>query len=172
VPRRSKTELQGLVDKIVYMYVSMGKRQQDIADELTAKGYQVSKGAVNRTLKTHAKRISELRSKQEWAETLIAATDKTPRLGIAGAALQIASVKLLEEIDGLDLGGIGPEKALTLLTRVSRAIGLAANVELNFERGRKQGLLDAEKKLEEVAEQLGIKDKMAFIRTELLGLKK
>lgn len=172
MPRRSKTELQGLVDKIVYMYINMGKRQQDIADELTAKGYQVSKGAVHRAIKNHAKRIKELRSKQDWAETLIAATNKTPRLDIAGAGLQIASMKLLEEVDGLDLGDIEPEKMLTLLTRVSRAIGLAANVELNFERGRKQGILDAEKKLEEASDELGITDKIKTIKAQLLGLRK
>jgi hypothetical protein len=41
MPRRSKTELQ---DKIVYMYINRGKRQQDIADVLNAQGYQISKG--------------------------------------------------------------------------------------------------------------------------------
>jgi len=173
VPRRSKTELQGLVDKIVYMYINQGKRQQDIADELTAKGYKVSKGAVQRTLKSHARRLKELKEKQDWAETLIAATNKTPRLDIADAGLQIAAMKLLEEVDGVDFTDMDDEKKILLLTRVSRAIGLAANVELNFERGRKQGLLDAEKKLEEKAAALGIPDeKMAIIRAEVFNLKK
>ncbi len=173
MPRRSKTELQGLVDKIVYMYISQGKRQQDIADALTSQGYHVSRAAVQRTLKSHARRLKELKDKQDWAETLIAATNKTPRLDIADAGLQIAAMKLLEEVDGVDFADIDGEKKILLLTRVSRAIGLAANVELNFERGRKQGLLDAEKKLEEKAAALGIPDeKMAVIRAEVFGLKK
>jgi len=173
MPRRSKTELQGLVDKIVNMYICQGKRQQDISDALTAEGYHVSRAAVQRTLKSHARRLKELKDKQDWAETLIAATNKTPRLDIADAGLQIAAMKLLEEVDGVDFASMDGEKKILLLTRVSRAIGLAANVELNFERGRKQGLLDAEKKLDEKAAALGISDKaMAVIRAEVFGLKK
>jgi len=172
VPRRSKIELQGLVDKIIMMYVNQGKRQQDIATELTEKGFQVSKGAVNRTIKNHTKTLKEIKEKQEWAKTLIAATDKTPRLDIADAALRIAAMKLLEEVSDIeDFGEMNEGDKVALLTKVSRAIGLAASVELNFERGRKQGLFDAGKKLEAAAEKLGISDeKMAFIRAEVFGL--
>jgi hypothetical protein len=154
------------------MYINQGKRQQDIADALTAQGYQVSRGAVQRALKSHARRLRELKEKQDWAETLIAATNKTPRLDIADAGLQIAAMKLLEEVDGVDFKAIDDEKKILLLTRVSRAIGLAANVELNFERGRKQGLLDAGKKFNEKAGALNIPDEAkAFIMSEIFGLK-
>jgi len=176
MPQRSKIELQGLVDKVVYMYINQGKRQQDIAEELSKQGFQISKGGVNRVIKNHAKQLKDLKEKQNWAESLIAATNKTPRLSIADAGLQIASMKLLEDISEMgieDMQEIDTEKKIALLTKVSRAIGLAANVELNFERGRKQGLLDAGKKLEEVQKKLDISDeKMAYIRAEVFGLKK
>ena len=174
MPRRSKIELQGLVDRIIGMYINRGMRQQDIANELTKQGFQVSKGAVNRTIKSHAKALKEIKEKQEWAKTLIAATDKTPRLDIADAGLRIAAMKLLEEVSDIEnFGEMNEGDRVALLTKVSRAIGLAANVELNFERGRKKGLFDAGKKLEEAAEELGIsKEKMAYIRAEVLGLKK
>jgi hypothetical protein len=46
-------------------------------------------------------------------------------------------------------------------------------VELNFERGRKQGLLEAEKKLEENAGPLGLSDKtMAILKADFFGLNK
>jgi len=172
VPRRSKVELQGLVDRIVTMYINQGMRQQDIATKLTAQGFQVSKGAVNRTLKSHNSTLKEIKEKQEWAKTLIAATDKTPRLDIADAGLRIAAMKLLEEVSNIDsFGEMDEGEKVALLTKVSRAIGLAANVELNFERGRKQGLFEAGKKLEAAAEKLGISDeKMAFIKAEVFGL--
>jgi len=174
VPRRSKVELQGLVDRIVTMYVNMGMRQQDIADKLTKQGFEVSKGAVCRTLKSHNQTLKEIKEKQEWAKTLIAATEKTPRLDIADAGLQIAAMKLLEEVSDVEnFGKMEAGDKVALLTKVSRAIGLASNVELNFERGRKQGLLDAGKKLEEAAEEIGIpKEKLDYIRTKVIGLKK
>jgi len=174
VPRRSKTELQGLVDLIVMMYINQGKRQQDIANELTAKGYKVSKGAVQRTLKNHSKYLKELKEKQDWAKVLTEATNKTPRLEIADAALQITAMKLLEEVSEIDnFSELEPDKKIIMLTRVTRAIGLASNVELNFERGRKAGWLEAEKKLDEKAAALGISDEaMSVIRSEVFGLKK
>ena len=172
MPRRSKIELQGLVDKICYMYINKGMRQQDIASDLTKQGFQVSKAAVSRTIKSHTKTLKEIKEKQEWAKTLIAATDKTPRLDIADAGLRIAAMKLLEEVSDIEnFGEMNEGDKVALLTKVSRAIGLAANVELNFERGRKQGLFDAGKKLEAAAVKLGISDeKMAFIKAEVFGL--
>ncbi|MDR3334747.1 MAG: DUF3486 family protein [Treponema sp.] len=172
MPRRSKIELQGLVEEIIRLYYTEGKRQEDIADELLAKGYEASKGGVNRALKNHAKQLKELKAKQQWAETLIAATDKTPRLSIADAGLQIAATKLLEEVSELEeLGDMEPEKLVTLLTRVSRAIGLAANVELNFERGRKAGILETRKKLEEAARSVELPETVLnAIKAQLFGL--
>jgi hypothetical protein len=44
-------------------------------------------------------------------------------------------------------------------------------VELNFERGRKQGLLDAKKEIETSAKELGLSDKtMNIIRARFVGL--
>jgi hypothetical protein len=156
------------------MYINQGKRQQDIASALAAQGYNVSKGAVQRTLKKHSAYLKDLREKRDWAKVLTEETSKTPRLEIADAGLQIAAMKLLEEVSNIDnFNDMGPDGKIALLTKVSRAIGLAANVELNFERGRKQGLLDAGKKLEESAEELGLSEKaLAVIKADLLGLNK
>jgi len=174
VPRRSKIELLGLVETIIQLYYSQGKKQQEIADHLTKKGYAVSKGSVHRAIKSHSKQLKELKKKQEWAEALIGATNKTPRLGIADAALQIAAMKLLEEISEIgcsDLKEMDADKKISLLAKVSRAIGLAANVELNFERGRKQGIIESKGKLEAVAKEIGIPDeKMKQLKAKVFGI--
>jgi hypothetical protein len=156
------------------MYYQQGKRQADIAAELAKKGYQVSKGQVHRTLKSHSRQLKELKEKQDWAKVLTEATNKTPRLEIADAALQITAMKLLEEVSEIDnFRKMEIDEKVVLLTKVTRAIGLASNVELNFERGRKQGLLDAEKKLDEKAEALGLsRETKARIRDEIFGLNK
>jgi hypothetical protein len=174
MPRRSRTELLGLVDIIIQMYYQQGKRHKDIAEELTKKGYRVSKGAVQRALKSHSKQLRELKEKQDWAKVLTEATNKTPRLEIADAALQITAMKLLEEVSEIDnFKDMDADEKIVLLTKVTRAIGLASNVELNYERGRKAGWLEAEKKLDEKAAALGISDEaMSVIRAEVFGLKK
>jgi len=174
VPQRSKLELLGLVETVVQMYYQQGKRQKEIADMLVARGYSISKGAVQRTIKSRTKQLKELKKKQDWAETLIAATNKTPRLSIADAGLQISAMKLLEDISEIgieDISEMPSEKKILLLTRVSRAIGLAANVELNFEKGRKQGIIEAQDKLEEAGKEIGISDEtMNFLKAKVFGI--
>jgi len=154
------------------MYHSEGFRQKEIADRLSAKGYCVSKASVGRALKSHSRRLRELKKNQDWAEALIAATNNTARLDIADAGLQIAAMKLLEEVSQIDnFETMDPEEKVVLLTRVSRAIGLAANVELNFKRGRKQGIIDAGKKLEEAGKKAGLDDEtMKTIYAEVTGI--
>jgi hypothetical protein len=157
VPQRSKIELLGLVESVVEMYFTQGLRQQEIADNLAASGYEISKAAVGRAIKSYAKKLKEIKKTQEWADRLIAATNNTPRLSIADAGLQVAAMKLLEEIVEItDFSKSKPEEKVILFTKVSRAIGLAANVEFNFERGRKQGIIESRKKVEAAVNKLGI----------------
>jgi hypothetical protein len=174
MPQRSKLELLGLVEVVVDLYFNKKKKQRDIVKVLEKQGYVVSRGSVQRAIKSRAMQLRELRKKQDWAETLVAATNKTPRLQIADAGLQIAAMKLLEEVSGIggeDFKEMEPEKKVVLLTKVSRAIGLAANVELNFERGRKQGLLDGEKKFEDAAKEAGLDEKtFNFIKAKMIGI--
>ena len=174
MPQRSKIELLGLVELVIRMYYQQGKRQKEIAEHLVKNGYAVSKGSVQRTIRSHAKQLRELKKKQDWAETLIAATNKTPRLSIADAGLQIAAMKLLEEISEIgveDLKEMETEKKVVLLTRVSRAIGLAANVELNFEKGRKQGILESQDRFEAAVKELNLpEDKLIYLKARAFGI--
>jgi hypothetical protein len=154
------------------MYFSQGYRQNEIVDRLSAKGYYVSKSSVGRAIKSHSKRLRELKKNQDWAEALISATNNTARLDIADAGLQIAAMKLLEEVSQIDnFETMNPEEKVTLLTKVSRAIGLAANVELNFQRGRKQGIIESKDKFEAAGKELGIPDdKMDAIKAKVFGI--
>ena len=172
MPQRSKIELLGLVESVIQMYYSKGMRQQEITDWLVKQGFYVSKASVGRTIKSHGKRLKELKKNQDWAEALIAATNKTPRLGITDAALQIAAVKLLEEISDIqNFATATPEEKVVLLTKVSRAIGLAANVEFNFEKGRKQGIIECKDKLEAAGKEFDISnDKMNLLKARVFGL--
>jgi transcriptional regulator with XRE-family HTH domain len=164
----------GLVEEVIQLYFSQGMKQSEIADKLKEQGYQVSRGSVQRAIKSHSKRLKELKKNQDWAEALISATNKTPRLSIADAGLQIAAMKLLEEVSEIgteDFGEMNTEKKIALLAKVSRAIGLAANVELNFERGRKQGIIESKDKLETAGKELGIPDdKIAALKAQVFGI--
>jgi hypothetical protein len=165
--------MQGLIERVVDMYHNWHMTQRDIAESLKDEGYNVSKSGVGRALRTHSESLEELKKAQVRAQALIEATNKTPRLDIINAGLQIAATKLLDELSQLeDFSDIADsESILKSLTRVSRAIGLAANVELNFERGRKAGLFEAEKKFDEVAKKAGINpDILEKIKREVFGL--
>jgi len=172
VPQRSKIELLNLVEAVIQMYYSEGFRQQEIADRLSAKGYQISKAAVGRAIKSHSKRLKELKKNQDWAQALIAATNNTPRLDIADAGLQIVAMKLLEEIsqEGNFATMTSDEKAV-LLTKVTRAIAVSSNVTLNFKKGRQQGIIESKDKLEEACKEIDIpEEKKNYLKAKILGL--
>jgi arginine repressor len=174
VPQRSKIELLGLVEAVIAMYYTQGLRQQEIANRLAAQGYQISKASVGRAIKSYAKRLRDVKKKQDWAEALTAETKNTARLDVAGAGLQIAAAQLLEEVSNIetsDFEAMTMEEKITLLTKVTRAIGLASSVELNFERGRKQGIIESRNKIEAAAKELGVSDEVvAKIRAKIIGL--
>jgi len=175
VPQRSKIELLGLVETVIQMYYGQGLRQKEIADRLSAKGYQISKAAVGRAIKSRAKRLRDIQRRNDWAKALTAATDNTARLDIAGAGLQIAVAQLLEEVSNIgdgDFEAMNMEEKVTLLTKVTRAIGLASSVELNFEKGRKQGVIESRKKVEAAAKELGVSDEViGKIKERIMGLR-
>lgn len=172
MPQRSNIELQGLVETIIQLYYSEKKRQKDIVEYLTSMGYRVSKGSVGRALKSHARRLKEIQKTQDWAKALIAATNNTPRLDIANAGLQIVAGKLAEELSNIEnFADLSADEKAVLLAKITRAIGLAANVELNFERGRKQGIIESRKKLEDAGKELGISDeKMSALKAKVFGI--
>ena len=172
MPQRSKIELLGLVETVIQMYYSKGMRQQEITEYLIKQGFRISKASVGRTIKSHSIRLKELKKNQDWAQALIAATNNTARLDIADAGLQIAAMKLLEEVSQIEnFADAAPEDKVVLLTKVSRAIAAAANVELNFQRGRKQGIIESKNKLEEAGKELGLSvEKMNHLKARILGL--
>ena len=172
MPQRSKIELLGLVETVIQMYFSQKKKQEEIVKHLRAQGYRVSKGSVGRAIKSHAKRLKEIEKTQNWAKALIAATNNTPRLDVANAGLQLVAGKLAEELSEIEnFSNLEADEKAVLLAKITRAIGLAANVELNFERGRKQGIFESKKKLEAVGKELGISDdKMNALKAKVFGI--
>jgi len=172
VPQRSKIELLGLVESVIQMYHSKGMRQQEITDYLIKRGFYISKASVGRVIKSHSKRLKELKKNQDWAQALIAATNNTPRLDIADAGLQIVAMKLLEEISQEeDFATMTPEKKAVLLTKVTRAIAISSNATVNFNKGRQQGIIESKDRLEEAAKEIDIpEEKMNYLKAKILGL--
>jgi len=172
VPQRSKIELLGLVETVIQLYYSKGLRQQEITDYLVKQGFYISKASVGRAIKSHSKRLKELKKNQDWAQALIAATNNTPRLDIADAGLQIVSMKLLEEISQEEnFATLSSEKKALLLTKVTRAIAISSNATVNFNKGRQQGIIESKDKLEEAGKEIGIpEEKLNYLKAKILGI--
>ena len=103
MPKRNKIELQGLVERIVHMFYDDKMTHVEIAKALKAEGFDVSKSGVGRTLVSHASQMKAYRDAAAEAVEIVKEVRKTPGLDINEAAVQIASTKLLKEVESFEV---------------------------------------------------------------------
>lgn len=173
MPKRNKIELQGLVERIVDMFYNKHMTHIQIAETLKSEGFDVSKSGVGRTLVSHASQMKAYRDAAKEAIEIVKEVRKTPGLDINEATVQIASTKLLKEIESFEnFNTLEPEEVLKAVSRLATSQTQIAKVKLEFERGYKKGLFEAAKTVEEEAKKAGWSDdKVELVKAKIMGLK-
>lgn len=173
MPKRNKIELQGLVERIVDMFYNKHMTHIQIAEALKSEGFDVSKSGVGRTLVSHASQMKAYRDAAKEAIEIVKEVRKTPGLDINEATVQIASTKLLKEIESFEnFNTLEPEEVLKAVSRLATSQTQIAKVKLEFERGYKKGLFEAAKTVEEEAKKAGWSDdKVELVKAKIMGLK-
>ncbi len=173
MPRRNKIELQGLVDRIVDLFYKDKLSQVQIADKLKDEGYDVSKSGVGRTLLTHSSQMKAYRDAAKESVEIIRELKGTPGLDIAEATVQIVQTKLLQEVKKFD--NFEELKAGELLTAVGKntlAQARIAKIQLDYEKGYRQGLFRAAEVLELEGKKAGLSAQtVALIKQKITGQK-
>ncbi len=171
MPRRSELVMQKVVDRVIDMYHNQGMTQADIAATLCKEGYQTSKSAVGRVVKKHAQFLKEIDLARKEAEAIVLATQKIPGTDIIDSGLQITAMKLVDELRGVDnLGELDNSELVNALSKVARAQGYIAKVKMDYEKGRKAGLFEAMRGVEEASRELGISEEsMKFLMKRAFG---
>lgn len=173
MPKRNKIELQGLVERIVHMFYEDKMTHIQIAETLKSEGYDVSKSGVGRTLVSHASQMKAYRDAAAEAIEIVKEVKKTPGLDINEATVQIASTKLLKEVESFkNFNTLEPEEVLKAVSRLATSQTQIAKVKLEYERGYKKGLFEAAKAVEEEVKKAGWSDeRVEFVKSKIMGLR-
>ena len=173
MPKRNKIELQGLVERIVHMFYDDKMTHVEIAEKLKSEGFDVSKSGVGRTLVSHASQMKAYRDAAAEAVESVKEVRKTPGLDINEAAVQIASTKLLKEVESFEnFNTLKPKEVLDSIRGLATSQTQIAKVKLEYERGYKKGLFEAAKAVEEEVKKAGwSEDKVELVKAKIMGLK-
>lgn len=172
MPKKSTVEIEGLIEKAVYLHEVEHLTNKQIAERFQSEGYVISTSSVQRALRAKKLSEKEFQKKLKETEIFIEATKNTPGLQMAKAGTDIAMVMLLKELQGMeDLSALSEGEILDKLARIVKAQKDIAKVSLDYERGYKQGLFCAQKAIEKVVQQGGVSKPAAEKILQELGLK-
>jgi uncharacterized protein YihD (DUF1040 family) len=176
MPKRSKMELTGLVDRAYKLFQYDKKTVKEVTEVLNDEGYMVSRSGVARAIRKKKLDMKRFDEALQSAQAIVKATEGSPGTDIGEAALQLTLTKLLEELKYIeDFRDMDNEQIILAVARVSRSIAAVSRLKLDYEKGYRAGLFKmrnaAADEAEKVARKRGVSDVVAAeIRTKILGL--
>lgn len=175
MPRRSKVELQGLVDRIVDMFHVRKMGQAEIAEALRAEGYDVSKSGVGRALLDYAGEMKAYKKAAEEAAAMVRELRGETGLDLAETTSQLLQAKLLSAVKSVDeseLDEMDLDKLFSAVGKNIQSQAQIARVKLEYERGYRRGLFRAAEAVEEEARSAGWDGQtVERMKKKILGLK-
>jgi hypothetical protein len=176
MPKRSKMELEGLVDKAYALFQHEKMTVKEVTEELQKDGYLVSRSGVARAIRKKKLDMRRFDEAMESAQAIVKATEGRPGTDIGEATLQLTLTKLLDELKQIeDLRDMDSEKVILAVARVTRSIAAVSRLKLDYEKGYKAGLFKmraaAADEAEKAAREHGMSEKAASeIRNKIIGL--
>lgn len=149
--RRSKVELYGLVERVVKLWEE-GKTLQEIESILRSEGYDISREAIRRKLKS-VKEVAEVyRKSVEEAKVLLEEVRNNPNTDVVEVVNSLLAhhlMNFIKSIESIDFDD--PMKFIEAVRKLSDAQVRVARLRLDYQRG-----FEAAKKeiLEAVSQEL------------------
>lgn len=175
MPRRSKIELQELIDRIVDMFYRDKMTQAEIAEQLKAEGYDVSKSGVGRALLDYAGQMKAYKEAAQEAAAIVKELRAESGLDLAETTSQLLQVKLLSAVKDVDVAELDEMDLSDLFSAVhknTQSQVQIARMKLEYERGYRRGLFKAAEVIEQEAKKSGWSaESVAKIKKTVLGLK-
>lgn len=172
MPRRSNIELQGLIERVLEMTQKDKMTHAAIADKLRLEGFTVSKSGVGRALVKAEKQAQKYKAAAKKAALLIEELRKIPGYELNEASVQLATVKLAEELEKFEnFEELKPMQLLLAISKMTDSQTKISKVKLEFEKGYRQGLFRAAEAVEKEARKAGLSDiTVEQIKVKILGL--
>lgn len=145
--RRSKADLYDVVDRILELYTRDKLTIKEIASQLKGDGYDISREAVRRSLKSSKELAGELLKTIEEARVMIDVVRANPNTDVAEAVVTRLGGLLLRETAALDeLSFDDPGETVLAAGRLANAQAKLAGVRLKYQSGfeaAKRAVIDA-----------------------------
>ncbi|MFV0262034.1 MAG: phage protein Gp27 family protein [Kluyvera sp.] len=149
--RRSKIDMFGLVERVLGLYQRDKMTMREITDTLKGEGFDVSFGAVQRTIKSNEDIALQMRRATEDTKLLLTEARNNPGTDLVEVGQQILATKLLDVIKSVD--DLQFDKAGDLveaLASLSRAQVNVGRLRLEFSSGVDAAKSAIEQKLTEL----------------------
>jgi predicted nucleic acid-binding protein len=134
--RRSKVDLLGLVERILELYNKEQKTIKEIEEILQDEGYDISREAIRRKLKS-TKDIAELYKKSmEEAKVLIDAVRENPNTDVIEVTTSLLARNIMnftKDIDSIDFDD--PLKFIEAVRKLSDAQVRVSKLRLDYQKG-------------------------------------
>ena len=169
--KRSKIEMQGLLERIVSMYANEKKTIMQITKILSNENYTVSKSGIHRALKSNQEIIKKHNEIQEQAKAILSEVKNDPNLNISELIMTLSQEKLFECLKNSEFSAAdfkNPDKLLDSIARMG-------NAQVNLSRLKKEyidGFKYAIKEVEINLLQILKKDNPKILQKIISSLKK
>lgn len=144
--RRSKVELYGLVERVVKLWEE-GKTLQEIEQILRSEGYDISREAIRRKLKSVREVAEVYRRSVEEAKVLLEEVRNNPNTDVVEVVTSLLAHHLMnftKEIENIEFDD--PMKFIEAVRKLSDAQVRVARLRLDYQRGfeaAKKEIIDA-----------------------------
>ncbi len=170
MPKKSKVELEGLLERAYKLYEDENLTHAEIAAVFQSEGFNVSKSGVQRALRAKKLNDKEFKKKLDATKSFVEATKDTPGLQLGKAASDLLMSMLLTEIQGMEnLGSLEDSEIIDKAAKIIRCQKEIAQINLDYEKGYKAGLFKAKEMIDELKSSGAVSEELINQMLKKLG---
>ncbi len=152
--RKSKMELYGLIERAIEMSAKEHLTIEQITDIFRDEGYNLSRGSVQRSLKTSKEAAEEYRKAFEESRAVIETVRDNPNTDVIETITGMLTSKFLAYVKSIDeIDFDDPNKIMDAVAKLSNSQVKIAKLRLEYQKGydaaRKDFIRALNKELEE-----------------------
>lgn len=134
--RRSKADLMGIIERIVEMYEVEKMSIQEIEDILREEGYDISREAIRRSLKTSKSVAAQYTKAAAEARVLIDTVRDNPNTDVVEITTSLLTKQVFDFVQSIDsLTFEDPNDLIVAVNRLADAQTRIAKQRLTFQSG-------------------------------------
>lgn len=163
MPKRSKADLAGVIERIVQMYEVEKRSIKEIEAVLGEEGIAISRESIRRTLKSNKSVANQYRKAAEEAKVLIDAVRDNPNTDVVELTTSLLTKQVFDFVQSIDdLDFDNPNELILAINRLSSAQVRISKQRLNFQNGYNEAKNDLLRQLkEELSQQPDLLSKLS-----------